>query len=700
MLLLSRRIAAYFHSRELKYPVLGGLAEQFSEFSEIENQINKVIDEVSLKVRDNATKELSRIRREIAATETRVRQKIESVMRDWAGRGYLQESLITIREGRPVLMVKDQFRNRARGMVHDQSSSGATLFMEPLETLEFNNQIRRLEMAENREIQRILVGLTDLVRERQEELATNLSALVIFDRIFTSAAFSRQIDGVQPVLNTENRLNLLAARHPLLLLKLGRPEKVVPLNLKMGDDFSTLIISGSNAGGKTVALKTIGLLALMVQTGFHVPVFPDSEIPVFEDIFADIGDLQSIENDLSTFSSHIQKLKLITEHASARTLILLDELGSGTDPEEGASLASSILLKLTKKGCLTIATTHHGALKIFAFETDRIENASMQFNLESLEPTYRLQMGIPGSSYAFEIAQRYGLASEIIETARKFLGQEKRKVENLIIELEGRIQQQEKIQQELDLKQTQLDGLTKLYQENVDALNREKRKHKKRAVDEAEKIITQANALVEHTIKEIREKNASRNVIQKVKQTLEAERAIIQAEAKKIEPDPDEQKFKALNSDKIKAGEEVFWQKFQSVVTILEPPDSAGKVLVEAGHLKMRVPIEELSQASRRQKKIALQSVAATRFTLPEKMSFEIDVRGQRAEEALVNLDKFIDQALLAGLSQIRIVHGKGTGTLKVTINEFLRTHPSIAGQKEAAWNEGAAGVTLVNLKT
>lgn len=700
VLLLSRKIIRYFNSRETKYPLLMELSEQLAEHLDFENQFDKIIDEKSLKVRDNASKELSRIRREMTTTEGRIRQKTESVMRDWAGRGYLQESLITLRDGRPVLMVKEQFRNRARGMVHDQSASGATLFMEPLETLELNNRLRQLGLAEKHEIQRILVALTDQVREIQEELETNLGLLVTFDRIYTSAMFSRQIDGVQPVLNTENRLNLLTARHPLLLLKLERADKVVPLNLKMGDAFSTLIISGANAGGKTVALKTIGLLALMVQTGFHVPVFPDSEFPVFENVYADIGDLQSIENDLSTFSSHIQKLRMITENASPRTLVLLDELGSGTDPEEGASLASAILQKLSEKGCLTIATTHQGALKIFAFETDRIENASMQFNLDSLEPTYQLQMGVPGSSYAFEIAQRYGLAPDIIKTARKFLGKEKRKVENLIIELESRIQKQEKIQRELDLKQTQLDGLTKLYQENVDALNREKRKHKKRAVEEAKNIIRQANARVEQTIKEIREKNASRNVIQKVKKQLEAERAQIEAESQQVEAEPKAPKFRALNPKKIKPGDEVLWPKFQSVVTILEPLDNSGKVLVEAGHLKIRVPVKELSQASRKQKKRTLQSVPLTQFSVPEKMSYEIDLRGQRAEEALLKLDKFIDQALLTGLSEIRIVHGKGTGALKVTINEYLGSHPSVASQKEAAWNDGAAGVTLVKLKS
>lgn len=699
VLLLARRIAQFFHLRPAKYPRVESLAAQIAEFPELEHQIDKIIDESSLLVRDQASKELARIRREIAGTESRIRQKIDSVMRDWAGRGFLQESLVTIRDGRPVLMVKEHFRNRARGMVHDQSASGATLFMEPLETLELNNHLRQLGLAETREIQRILIELTDQVRAVQPEVSHNLDLLVKFDLLYTSAGFSRQINGVQPLLNTENRLNLLTARHPLLLLKMGRPEKVVPLNLTMGDEFLTLIISGSNAGGKTVALKTLGLLALMVQTGFHIPVFPDSEIPIFEDIFADIGDSQSIENDLSTFSSHIQKLKLITRQATRRTLVLLDELGAGTDPEEGAALASAILLRLTDLGCLTIATTHHGALKIFAFETDRIENASMQFNSESLEPTYRLQMGIPGSSYAFEIAQRFGLSAKIIETARKFLGQEKRKVENLIVELENRIQAQEKIQRELDLKQTELDRLTKLYQENMEALNREKRKHQKKAVEEAERIVHQANALVEQTIKEIRQENASRQVIQKAKIQLEKERTEIAAEILKLGPEPDESKYIALDAKNVKIGEEVFWKKYQSVVTILEPFDNSGKVLVEAGHLKIRVPLSELSQASRKQKKMALASVPLTRYDLPENISYEIDLRGHRAEEAVFKLDKFIDQALLVGLPEIRILHGKGTGALKVAISEYLRTHPAVKNQKEAAWNDGAAGVTLVEFK-
>lgn len=700
LLLLSRHIISYFHSRSEKYPLLEKLARQIYELTQIEEKITQIIDESMNTVRDNASRELARTRKEIAATQNRIRKKVETIQKGWENSGYLQDSIITSREGRFVLLVKEQHRNRAQGVVHDQSASGATLFMEPIETLELNNRMRRLYLTEKHEIERILTDLTNDIRQADEALETNLRLAVRFDNIFTRAQFSLEINGCQPQLNRENRLHLLTARHPLLILKSKQFEDVVPLSLKMGEDFSTLIISGANAGGKTVALKTIGLLALMVQSGLHIPVFPDSELPVFEEIFADIGDLQSIENDLSTFSSHIQKIKVITENANPQTLVLIDEIGSGTDPEEGVALASAILNKLTTNGCLTVVTTHHGALKAYAFETAGIENGSMQFNLQTLEPSYRFRLGVPGSSYAFEIAQRFGIAPDIIDNARQNIGSGKRKVENLIIDLENRNQKQTELLRELDIKQTQLDGLTKLYQEKVDEHKRERRKLKKRAIEDAEKIVQQANATVEHLIKEIREQKASRPVIQQAKQALAHQRETIEQESNRVKAQSEKIRYRPIEASQIETGQTVLWKKFDSVGTILSPVDSAQKVLIEAGHIKIRVPLQELAQISNKQKKRATQLISTTCFNLPDQISTELDLRGTRVDNALPEIDKFIDKALIAGLHQIRILHGKGTGALKIAVSEFLRNHPSVYGQKEAAWNEGAAGVTVVELKS
>ena len=701
LLKLARKIKIYLEDRESKYPVLSQLAGELAPLADIENKISQTIDEATSTVNDHASKKLASIRKEILTTQERIRKKIEAVQKRWATSGFLQETIITIREGRYVLLVKEQYRQRAKGLVHDQSASGATLFMEPFETIELSNHLRQLHLAEQREIERILIELTNLIREWQDPIETNLTTVVHFDYIHAGALFSIKINGCQPALNTENRLHLLAARHPLLVLKHNRRDDVIPITIEMGTRFSTLLISGANAGGKTVALKTVGLLALMTQSGLHIPAFPDSEMPIFDDIFAEIGDQQSIENDLSTFSSRIQKLKLILEQATFHTLVLMDEIGSGTDPAEGAALAAAILQKLTNIGCLTIATTHHGALKAFAFETKGIENGAMEFNRETLTPTYHFHLGVPGSSYAFEIAQRYGISTKLIESARTFVGADQQKVENLIIHLEDRYQKQAEIVRDLDRKQSNLDGLIKLYQEKIEEIKRDKHKLKKQAIEEAEQILSQVNTTVEQAIKQIREENASKAAIRAVKQRLDQVKASVQTEAKKIEMSPPTRQLEKIKPEHIEIGQTVWWNKFNTVASVLAPVDQAGKVLIEAGHLKMWVPLAELSSIGEQPEKMTPRNRGATivRYEMPEHISTEIDLRGKRAEEAIDEVDKFIDKALIAGLHQIRILHGKGTGALKDTISEFLKKHPSISAQKEADWNEGAAGVTIAILK-
>lgn len=699
LLTVVQRVLGYFQKKAGKYPLLENLAERFEPLDELHRAIRNIIDDVNQTVRDNASKTLSKIRREINSTQDRIRKKVESIQQNWGNQGYLQESLITIREGRLVLMVKEQFRHRAKGVIHDQSSSGATLFMEPIETLDMNNQLRQLYLAEQQEVKRLLTELTKSVRIEIEPLEMNLFTLVDFDEIYTKAQFSCTINGCAPTLNIENNLNLMTARHPLLILKHKRIDEVVPLSIKMGSNFKTLIISGANAGGKTVALKTIGLMAVMIQCGLHIPVFPDSEMPVFENVFADIGDEQSIENDLSTFSSHIRKLRVITSQTTQRSLVLLDEVGSGTDPEEGAALASSILTHLTDKGCLTIATTHHGQLKAFAFANNDFENGSMQFNLETLEPTYQFQIGVPGSSYAFEIAQRFGLSPEIIKIARKFVGEEKRSVENLIIDLETRIRRQTELVTEMEKKQRHLNSITKEYEEKAERLAREERKYKKKAIEEAEVILRDANAMIEKTIKNIREQNASKKAIRDAKKQLGEIRSRVDNEAKKVKPEPEPVSQIPLQPDELEKNMEVHWKKFNSVAKILDLPDNSGKVLIEAGHMKIRVPLSELSRTSRKIKKEIVRSTGFVRYSMPDDLSTEIDLRGVRADEAVDKVDKFIDHALIAGLHEIRILHGKGTGSLKDAISQFLKRHPSVRSQREAAWNEGASGVTVVSLK-
>ncbi len=698
ILFITRRIFKFFQEQSDSLPLLLADSKQIEPLPQIEERILKTIDERSRSVRTDASPRLAKIRHEIETTRERIRKKIEAIQRQWGQEGFLQEAIITTRDERYVLIIKEQSRHRARGIVHDQSASGASLYIEPLETVEYNNQLRQLFLAEKREIEQILINLTDSIRGNEIQIQQNFETLLLFDDFYARALFSRSIDGCEPLLNLNHQLNLLSARHPLLILKYGSSSQVIPLNLNIGKSFNTLLISGPNAGGKTVALKTIGLIALMFQSGLHVPVFPDSELPIFKNIFADIGDSQSLENDLSTFSSHIQKLNLIINEATPESLIILDEIGSGTDPEEGSALASAILKYLTQLGSLTISTTHHGSLKAFAFETHGVENGSMEFNTDSLKPTYNFRLGIPGSSYAFEIAQRFGIPGKIIDEARHFLGAEKRKIENLIIDLDHRIQEQRQLLKDLNIKQSKVDALLKLYQEKTNEIQREEKKLKKKAVAEAEEMIARASALIEKTVKEIREQNASKAAIKQAQEMLGQQRQALHQENKNLATPDQSPEYRTIELNQLEPGQEVLWKKFNQLVRIVDITDNSDRVLIEAGHLKIRVPLEELVQLSGKKKRKYPHS-ALTNYQMPERISSEIDIRGQRAEDALIEVDKYLDQALLAGFEEVRIIHGKGTGALKDIISQFLRKHPQVREYREAAWNAGAAGVTIVTFK-
>ncbi|HDP97831.1 MAG TPA: endonuclease MutS2, partial [bacterium] len=409
---VARKIKSYFRERMEKYPVLSNIIKRILTFQPIEAEIERCIDRSNYELFDHASPDLKRIRRSIQNNEEQIRRKLDAMLSTFSSKGYLQENLIAVRNNRLVLMVRDEHRRKVRGIIHDQSATGATLFIEPLDTLELNNKIRALNIEEQREIERILLLLSDRIRSQLSEIIETVDELAEIDFVYAKAQFSRQIMGEQPAINSDHRLEIIKGKHPLLALRYGASREVVPLDVTLGESFHTLVISGPNAGGKTVALKTIGLLSLMACCGMHIPADPSSSIAVFEKIFAAIGDRQSLENDLSTFSSHVAALKAITDSVNNRSLVLIDEIGSGTDPEEGAALAVAVLEKLTSIGCLTVVSTHQGAIKVFAHETSGIENGSMEFDRETLQPTYRFRIGIPGSSYAYEIASRLGISND------------------------------------------------------------------------------------------------------------------------------------------------------------------------------------------------------------------------------------------------------------------------------------------------
>jgi len=694
----ARRVRGYLTARREKYPLLSAIAQPVTPMQDLETAIENAISFTDGSVKDSASPTLARLRKEIRRAMTETRERLQGMLKKLAARDMLQEEVITMREGRLVLMLKDEYRHRVPGLVHDESASGRTLFVEPMESVEMNNRVRQLQSAEREEIERILLELSNRLRLNLAGLQTNLTRLVQIDVIHAKAQFSRQLDCYAPQLDLHGQLKLVKARHPVLLLTADRRkgrDSVVPLDLELGGETVTLILTGPNAGGKTVTLKTIGLLALMTNCGLHIPGQPDTQMPLFSRLFVDIGDRQSIEDDLSTFTSHMARVVEILQQAQAGDLVLMDEIGSGTDPEAGAALAMAILQELTQRRCTTIVTTHHGALKTFAHETSGAANGSMAFDGETLRPTYQFRPGVPGASYAFEIAERLGLQKEVIAAASQWVGQEKGNIENLLAELDHKLIEQRETAEKLKREETRFTALAKLYEERTATLKAQERELKQKALAESEAILQRANAAVEKAVRDIREQAASREAIQHAKKELLAVQTEIVQEKRQIVKEPPAPE-KPLQE--VRPGMKVNWRKQNTIATVLEAPDASRRVLIEVGTLRARVPLSELQShdAPTPQKLEALARLTSfeTPATLPE-----IDLRGSRVDEALAIVDKFLDEALLAGWNEVRLIHGKGTGALRQNIWNFLKKHPQILRFHEAAMGEGDYGVTVVKLK-
>lgn len=691
-----RRLVQFFSTRQEKIPRLNKLVSELIPFEKIEKEIDRCIDASSSEVKDHASPELAAIRKQIDRAQAAARKKIEALLREFGSSGALQENLVTVRNGRLVLVIKEEYKRKVRGLIHDQSASGASLFIEPLETLEDNNRVRELQAQEAKEVERILRALTDLIRGSIDVIDSDVRLLGELDLVYAKAVLSKALHAHQPELAENAFISIAKGRHPLLLLRMGE-KNTVPLDVDLGDSLHTLIISGPNAGGKTVALKTIGLLALMVQSGLHIPALPHSKIGKIKRIYASIGDQQSIENDLSTFSSHLASLKAIAESADEHSLVLIDEIGAGTDPEEGNALAMALLERLTQSGSLSVVTTHQSALKAFAYRTDGIENSSMEFDVQTLRPTYHFRVGIPGSSYAFEIAQRMGLPVQLIEKARSLVGAQKEKLEGLILELEEKIQQQAELIHQADLKETEFRSLAELYRERTETFRREEKQLKKRAVAEAEEILRNANAAVERTIKEIREQQAQRESIRTAKQEISEQfQKIEQIKGEVLAQDDQPNESETDDSTPIAIGDSAQWVNGSTSGTVISEPDKRGRVLLQAGSAKVRVPLAELKKLA--PKKRHSYGRVNIQIERPEVYKNEVDLRGMRAEEAREAVDRFLDEALLAGIKEVRVIHGKGTGSLRSSIGEFLRTHPRVRSTRLGNWNEGSSGVTVAEL--
>lgn len=680
-----------------QFPVLGGIAEGLEDCAGLQGEISRVLDDNG-NIYDSASPKLALIRRDLRVASERLQSKLNSLVGNPNYAKYLQEQLVTQRNGRYVVPLRAEFKGKVPGIVHDQSSSGATIFIEPLVTVELNNAVRELQLAEEDEIRRILRELTDMVGHEAEYIIRTVEGLAHLDLIFSKARYALATNAQAPKLvpfrnmgeskHPGGTLRLSEARHPLL-----NPRTVVPIDFVLDDATYTLVITGPNTGGKTVALKTVGLLTLMAQCGLHLPTAPGAELSIFEGVYADIGDEQSIEQSLSTFSSHMTNTIRILGEANARTLVILDELGAGTDPAEGSALARAILIHLLEKRVTTLVTTHHPELKVFSQQTPGVRNASVEFDLETLRPTYRLIVGIPGRSNALAIAARLGLLEEIIATARTMVGTEDLVADDLLDELAQTREETRKARDAATSHQKRLEDLTRELREKLDSVESERRD-----------IIAQARRIAERELDELRrEIRRMRGDMQAAGQPLEAIKRVEQAafnartsiDAPVENATPD---IPALEDDgpDYRLGEKVWVIPLKSEGSITEI--SSTDVEIAVGRLRVRAKLDEIERRSAAEsppKRDRSRDVLPDRGPSP---GLELDLRGAKVEDALSQVDGYLDAAYMAGLPFVRIIHGKGTGALRKAIRDVLHQHPLVSKYQRGDEKEGGDGVTVVNL--
>ncbi|MCF7801953.1 MAG: endonuclease MutS2 [Candidatus Marinimicrobia bacterium] len=656
----------------------------------LEESIDRVISPEGF-VLDNASAELRKIRHAIQRAEAAVRQEMDRLVAQYTAQGMLTDDRPTIKGGRLVLPVSSNAKRQVKGVIQDQSHTGNTTYVEPLEIIELNNKIRSLQLDEAREIERILRALTAKCHAEAAPIAQSYDALVELDFIASLATFGKRRSGSLPRVDKGIGLKLVNARNPLL----SENRDVVPLNLNLDENTHTLVITGPNAGGKTVALKTIGLMVLLARCGVPIPAEEGSEIPWVDAVYSDIGDQQSILNDLSTFSAHMSALVEIVENATAESLVLLDELGTGTDPAEGGALARALLNTLTHRGTTTIATTHLGELKAYAHDTPGVGNASMEFDGERLEPTYRLRQGTPGSSYGLEISRRLGLAQEILDEARSYIGDKRGSLEALITDLEDRLQEAE--QSRLEVKR--LESLLKSRENEMEANLKEIRKAyktaKRDAAREAQRLIADARKTAENLIREIRESQAEKSNIQSVRAKLQQQ----SRELEKLSEVAVSVAKKPLEKSQVQDGTRVQVLPLAQQGTILGKVGGSGRVMVDLGDKRMQVPLDWLALAEPASHEAEDSGAVSVTISSDRQYSSTLDMRGMRVDEAESALLRFLDQAVLANLSRVDIIHGKGTGALKQRVHELLKGHKSVQEFRVGGMDEGGAGVTIVYLE-
>ena len=677
-------------------PMITANASRLSTFRQVEQAISDAIlseDEIA----DRASSELFSIRRKMRACNERVRERLNSMIHSPSYAKYLQDTIITMRGDRYVLPVRAEYRAMVPGIVHDQSATGATIFVEPMSVVEIGNELKQLVASERAEIERILRMLSAQIAPDAPAMADNLAILAQLDFAFAKASLAREMFAVEPKINGEGRIKIVRGRHPLI-----DPQKVVPLDIRLGDDFISLIITGPNTGGKTVTLKTTGLFTLMAQAGLQVPAEYGTELAVFDDVFADIGDEQSIEQSLSTFSGHMKNIVSILENVTPDSLVLFDELGAGTDPTEGAALAQAILSTLLTMHTRSVATTHYSELKEYALTTPNVENASVEFDVSTLRPTYRLSIGIPGKSNAFEISRKLGLPEFVIDKAKDLLSKEAVRFEDVIANAEYHRQLAEKERQIAEEARQEMVAIRNQAEAERKKLEDQRDRAIKKAKDEAKRIIENTRRESEAMIAELRAMKkaggAQEHEIQRVKKKMEQAQEAL-AEKKEVGGEIPKT---------VKPGDMVHIASMDVDATVVTAPDAKGYLQLKVGMMKMRAQLSDLRTLTSTQQMIKKEQKKLERKksmreqrvdVMTRVVRQELDVRGMALDEALPEVQKFLDDAMLTSLGEVSIIHGNGMGILRAGIQDCLRRHPCVSSFRLGRYGEGETGVTIVSLK-
>ena len=689
ILKISQELKEYFYTDTIDIKQYSSLDIYFSKLYTNKGIVDKIfkviIDENTIS--DDASNTLKSIRKKQRNLEQEIKDKLNNFIHSSNYSKYIQENIITIRNDRYVIPVKEEYKSMIKGFIHDISSSGSTVFIEPITIFELNNQINTLKIEEHLEIEKIIKELSLLLMPYTNELKCNIENIGYIDFIFAKSSYSKDINGITPIISNEKEINLINARHPLI-----DKNKVVPISLNLGKNFSSLIITGPNTGGKTVTLKTVGLLICMACSGINIPAGENSSIYVFDEIYADIGDDQNISESLSTFSSHMVNIVDIVNNSTSDSLILVDELGSGTDPLEGAHLAISILDYFKNNNSLTISTTHYQELKEYALVTDNFENASVEFDLETLSPTYRLLIGVPGKSNAFEISKKLGLKQEIINNAKKMINSNNINIEELLKNIYDNKSKIELEKQDIDKKLQEISILKHNLQQDNSKLEDQKIKLINNAKIEARNILLKAKDEANEIIKEmnnskdIKEKNNLRNKLNKDINDI----TLISNQKEEIK--------NTLDISEIKVNTEVFVSNLKQNGIIKSNISKSNEVLVQVGSMKINIPIKYLEKAKNTSSSKPIYN-NYTSISKTRNAKTEINVIGYNVEEATFVVDKFLDDCSLAKIKTARIVHGKGTGKLKNGIHQFLKKHPHVKSFRMGTFGEGEMGVTVVDLK-